>query len=161
MFLPGEVSWCHKTLRVEIFNPNTAQREGVRILGDTSAKLVVFSAPLLLATGSKQRAKSFHLPAMALVLGVPKKSESGIKIPACERTWRRWKCTLPFAVPVVGGMTSIRGTGRVVDISDTVNDLQGFGCYIPLWSLFSEDSMWHKYYSAMVKSHKMGLSLIL
>lgn len=68
---------------------------------------------------------------------------------------------LTFAVPVVGGMTSIRGKGWTVDVSDTVNDLLGGACSIPLWSLFSEDSMLHKYYSAVVESHKMWLSLIL
>lgn len=68
---------------------------------------------------------------------------------------------LTFAVPVVGGMTSIRGKGWTVDVSDTVNDLLVGACWIPLWPLFSEDSMLHKYYSAMVESHKMWLSLIL
>ena len=77
---------------------------------------------------SEQRAKCFHVSAVALVLGVPKKSGSNIKIPACERTWRRWKHTLSFVVPVVGKMTSIRGTGWAADVSDTINRWPGGAC---------------------------------
>jgi len=49
-----------------------------------------------------------------------------------------------------GGMTSVRGTGWAVDVSDTANDLLGDACESSLLSLFAEGSMLQKYYSAMV-----------